>query len=281
MRYKNLLAKPVPTWSLLISLAALAVSIIAYAHLESTVTEYPIVSGQVINVTEELKINSTQLTLAAKDAGPVGTDPSTAVTMGPVNPTTNTELKAGHWQYMVTFEAVNTTTPNFVYKVDLQLNGIYLPSLYIQTSPTVAPGVDLVTCVFDIGVDLHRTSAFLTLASKFGAPVVTLREYFLNAWRDAFNNTEPSGPNPNLTATVGETIRITILGKDSLHNIAIYTPGYPTGDVFPDNPDALVRSADVRPDQTASITWTPTATGTYIYICEYHPSMMVGNLVVT
>lgn len=112
-------------------------------------------------------------------------------------------------------------------------------------------------------------------------PTGEVRDFFLTAWVAAFNYTEPSGNNPTLSANVCENISITILGKDSKHNIAIYAPGTPIGDMYLGSPSAIVRSADVTPGQTASITWTPTATGTYIYVCEYHVSTMRGDLVVT
>jgi len=111
--------------------------------------------------------------------------------------------------------------------------------------------------------------------------VITLREFFLTAWVAAFNNTEPSGNNPTLSANVGENINITILGKDFVHNIAIYAPETQTDDISLGSSSAIVRSVDVTPEQTASITWTPTATGTYIYVCEYHKTTMIGDLVVT
>ena len=105
--------------------------------------------------------------------------------------------------------------------------------------------------------------------------------FTLKADFDGWNFGQPGGVNPTLTANVGDTITVTIQRVNSIHNFAVYPPGYPTSSVSTSNPDAIVRSATVSSSNpTASVTFTINTPGTYEYYCEFHAFSMHGRLVI-
>ena len=103
----------------------------------------------------------------------------------------------------------------------------------------------------------------------------------------AWNNSQPSGPNPTvqsaqLFARLGFSLNIRWV--DNTHNLAIYQPGTLPGEVSFLNPCSSTPKC-VTESQTVTSA-SPQATlsaviaspGVYEYYCELHPSSMHGKL---
>ena len=103
--------------------------------------------------------------------------------------------------------------------------------------------------------------------------------YTLKADFNGWNFGQPGGANSTLLANVADSITVTIQHVNSIHNFAVYDPGYPEDRVSTTNPDALQRSATVSSSvPTASVTFSEGTPGLYEYYCEIHPFSMHGKL---
>ncbi|MGQ0796905.1 MAG: PKD domain-containing protein, partial [Methanobacteriota archaeon] len=85
---------------------------------------------------------------------------------------------------------------------------------------------------------------------------------------------DPEHPNPTINVRVGVEVTFEIEWFDSFHAFAIYPRDTPPWEVFPGDPDAILRSRVVDENvRTATVTITFSESGTFEYYCEIHPSM--------
>ncbi len=118
---------------------------------------------------------------------------------------------------------------------------------------------------------------FATTTANF-----TLTDFTIFAIFSAWNNSEPSGPNPTVNEFNATSFLVHVHWSETYfidHDFAIYPLGILPASVFPGNPTALVRSAIVdmaRPD--AQLKTKINQTGVYEYYCEFHPFSMHGKM---
>src|SRR6267143_1344357 len=106
---------------------------------------------------------------------------------------------------------------------------------------------------------------------------ITLYAYFVG-----WNNTKPSGPNPTITVTQGDTISFTLIGGDSVHRLLLDIDNTSITTDCP-NPGSDKCSGDITTTQGSSIPSFKVTSlpGTYFYYCTYHsPAYMIGKFVV-
>ncbi|HEV2121048.1 MAG TPA: cupredoxin domain-containing protein [Candidatus Bathyarchaeia archaeon] len=107
---------------------------------------------------------------------------------------------------------------------------------------------------------------------------ITLYAYF-SGW----NNTKPSGANPTITVTQGDTISFNLIeGDASTHRFLLDIDNSSiTNDCANPGPDKC--SGDITTTQGSSISSfaVMSTPGTYFYYCTYHsPAYMVGKFVI-
>lgn len=139
--------------------------------------------------------------------------------------------------------------------------------------------------------DAPRASYSLEVWAEIGdaggtpPPPPATRSFTLNAVTSGFvgvSGTNADGTsiagvtNPVLRVSPNETVRITIVRQDSIHNVAVYTVPCPGGFCA----TGLVgRSADVTgASSQTTLTVTAPASGTLFYYCDYHSGMMSGTI---
>lgn len=82
--------------------------------------------------------------------------------------------------------------------------------------------------------------------------------------------------NTQLTATVGQPFTLTLKNNGKVpHNIAFYTANDAKTPLTPDSKGAILTAG-----KSETVTFTPTAPGTYYYQCDLHPDQMKGTLIV-
>lgn len=92
-----------------------------------------------------------------------------------------------------------------------------------------------------------------------------------------WNASQPSGPNPTITVTQGDTITFNLSSGDVAHNFFIDL----AGNGMPSCPPNVGCTGQFGPSTTATVTIPVNfAPGTYKYTCSIHIFSMRGNLVV-
>ena len=86
-------------------------------------------------------------------------------------------------------------------------------------------------------------------------------------------NGNVSGNDPSISAKVGDTF-----------NFNVNSPGHPFYLIIASNggidSNNLINGVTNNGSSSGTISWSPTETGTYYYICAYHPSML-GTITIT
>ena len=86
-------------------------------------------------------------------------------------------------------------------------------------------------------------------------------------------NGNVSGNDPSISAKVGDSF-----------SFNVNSPGHPFYLIVVSNggtdSNNLIDGVSNNGASSGTISWTPTAAGTYYYICEYHPSML-GTITIT
>src|SRR3990170_6040767 len=109
-------------------------------------------------------------------------------------------------------------------------------------------------------------------AADAAAPRVTITMQATTSGWNFF--LDPEHPNPTINVRVGVEVTFEIKWFDSFHNFAIYPRDTPPWEVFPGDPDAIVRSLVVDENvRTASVTITFTEPASFEYYCEIHLTM--------
>ena len=109
-------------------------------------------------------------------------------------------------------------------------------------------------------------------AADAAAPRVTITMQATTSGWNFF--LDPEHPNPTINVRVGVEVTFEIEWFDSFHNFAIYPRDTPPWEVFPGDPDAIVRSLVVDENvRTASVTITFTEPASFEYYCEIHLTM--------
>jgi len=120
----------------------------------------------------------------------------------------------------------------------------------------------------------------LALIHKVQAAAANITLYAnLSGW----NYSKPSGANPTITVTQGDTISFILIGEDYTHRLLVDFDNSSITNDCP-NPGPDVCSGDIPPSQT-TVQVAPftvaSAPGTYFYYCTYHsPPFMIGKFVV-
>ena len=92
-----------------------------------------------------------------------------------------------------------------------------------------------------------------------------------------WNASEPSGVNPNIIVTEGDTITVNLSSDDVAHNFFVDIAGNEMWTCPPN----VGCSAQFGPVTTATVTFTVNfAPGTFNYLCSFHPFSMKGNFIV-
>jgi plastocyanin len=119
-----------------------------------------------------------------------------------------------------------------------------------------------------------------TLFHKVNAATTNFTLYaYLSGW----NSSKPSGPNPTITVTQGDTISFTLIGGDSLTHLFLLDIDNSSITTDCPNPGPDKCSGNITPTYGSSVApfTISAAPGTYFYYCTYHsPMYMVGKFVI-
>ncbi len=96
-----------------------------------------------------------------------------------------------------------------------------------------------------------------------------------------WNLTKPSGANPTMTVTQGDSVSLTLIGDDALTHLFLLDLDGNGGSVL-DCPGNDICSGNIAQGQTVTVpSFTVNfAPGPYKYYCYYHFTTMVGNFIV-
>ena len=126
------------------------------------------------------------------------------------------------------------------------------------------------------GASLHSVGMGPTAAAPFRTAEASMVSLTLIGTFTAWNAS--TIPNPTITVTQGDTVRIALTSTDTTHQFALdvdrdgtkFIGACPTGDTC---------SPTFNPTTGTTVTFNAPAAGTYTYFCTFHPAM-VGSFVV-
>ena len=219
----------------------------------------------------------------ADAAGVVGAP----VEMTAAFPVARTALTRDHWQYSVRIQETSVASAlEGQYLVELQVDGATVATpVVIGQASAQASVLEGVVAVFDLGDTILPSSLYYVTVKKY-TPPATVVSYALDTGYEGSDNrwigvggSIDNIFNPSLSVALGNAVAITITNADdkdvSGHNIGVkdaagtrvagWAPA--TGYV-----DAV--------GETATLSWTPSAAGTYTYLCQLHPTQMTGTITV-
>jgi plastocyanin len=107
--------------------------------------------------------------------------------------------------------------------------------------------------------------------------------FTLYAYLSGWNFSKPSGLNPTITVTQGDTISFILIGGDSLTHLFLLDIDNSSITTDCPNPGPDKCSGNITPTYSSSVApfTISAAPGTYFYYCTYHsPAYMVGKFVV-
>lgn len=217
---------------------------------------------------------------AAEPAGVLGSP----VEMASGVPTANTRLTRDHWQYAVRVkEALAGGVTGGQFTVELSVDGVFRSLVYVSQStnePSTA-STEGVQVVFDLGLSIQPSSLYFVQVKPYTPPGQTIA-HTLRSGMDGNNAYAWFGANgalePTITLAMGNALALTAKNDDTSTNLAPHNIGIKSGTALADPPGFSGRVDTIG--EEATITWTPTAAGTYTYVCEFHGSM-VGTITVT
>lgn len=116
-------------------------------------------------------------------------------------------------------------------------------------------------------------SAFAIAPARADTVPITLFGSAGGGW--GYTATSIASPGPRITVTQGDVLALTLHSQDGVthnwfvdyNNNNVVDPGEPS-------------SADFTGSTAGSYTFTANRTGTFTYKCKYHPTVMVGTIVV-
>lgn len=233
------------------------------------------------NVGDGFMVDSTDLFAADSDVAALGTQ-GAEVEMTAAFPAARTALVRDNWVYQVVLkEKTPSSGSSGVFTAQLIVSGVPVASNVFVKQSTLDAAVEGVTIAWNLGVSVPDSPLFQVKLAPF-VQVGPIVEYTLKSKADGSNVWEGVSPaaiaganGPALSATVGDTVKITVQNADAnTHNFRIMNAGGATPIVAGPTPDINV------PTDQQTLTWVPSAAGTYQYECQYHKSTMTGAITV-
>ena len=133
-----------------------------------------------------------------------------------------------------------------------------------------------------ISITINSNTTLEALFSEVQSTVTTSSTYNIDVTAQSSSNYilsgsdlngNVSGNDPSISAKVGDTF-----------NFNVNSPGHPFYLIIASNggidSNNLINGVTNNGSSSGTISWSPTETGTYYYICAYHPSML-GTITIT
>lgn len=220
-----------------------------------------------LDITERFELVRAELVRA-----PIGSTRITGVEITEIMTPASTYVNRDHWTYSVTLrERLPDGVTAGVFDVRLLSNGDASTVRLVQAvaNPLLQEGARV---TFDLGTDLPAAQLLVVQVREIPqGPVFELTSAInadlLYVWKDGAQN-----ENPTLELTLGETGTFVVTNGDgtSAHNFQILDGSA--------DPPTTPNLNDLGDQET--LTWTPSETGTFVYHCQYHPTMK-GDIEVT
>lgn len=202
--------------------------------------------------------------------------------------TAGTALVADQWVYAVT---VREATPGAIaggnFTVELYANEILRGTVFLKQGTAEGSAVEGARVNFAIGATFPTSALFYVVVKPY-VQTVPVVDIVVKSNADGSNTWVGVGapidgqPSPTITLPLGNMLRLTAQngGDDMSHNIGIKDAN---------GANMVSFSSTYGLGGSAVVTWTPTAAGTYKYLCSLHAGYssgtwtgtMIGTLTVT
>ena len=228
------------------------------------------------NIGELFVVNTTiGLAPIAANLDPTGGIPETAVEIASGNPALRTSLFQDHWSYSVVVQEIaQGSISTGVYVVELTLDGTPIASLYIKQATPEAFAVEGVRVTFDVGTTIASSALYYVVVRPY-VPTLPITSITITSNPNDNNTWIFPGPpvvvSPDLTVELGTVLALTAVNGDGV----AHTIGLKSGTTTIDPPGFSTVFSTTGDQRT--ISWTPSAAGTFTYVCGVHPDMK-GNL---
>lgn len=232
-------------------------------------------------ISEQFVVDASNVWVAKEAHAALGVQGS-GIEMGASLPAARTVLRPDEWVYTVVVkEAGLATALGGDFTIELFVDEESAGRIFVAQAEPNHTVVEGVTASFAIGPGLSTSALYYVVVKPFVqvGPTIAFGVKSTPAgdltWTGVGGTVE-GVVNPGLTLTLGSTLRLTAANGDGiLHNVGIK-----------DASGTLMSPPGWSPDfeslgQQQTVSWTPTAAGTYTYLCKYHAATMKGTITVS
>lgn len=228
-----------------------------------------------VEIGDKFELVDQEVSVAAADATALGTL-AAPVEVATTPPEARTALARDEWTYSVTVrESEAGAVAAGTYAVTAFADGRLLGVVHVKQEAADAGAVEGVRATFNVGPQLASSSLYYVVVEALVESIptmsITLRSNPNDNWTWLGAD---DAVNPTITLAPGTILHLTGKNADGqTHNIGITTAA---GDIV--SPPGW--SANFGAEGAAqTISWT-SAAGAFRYQCQYHPTTMIGDIVV-